>query len=101
MRNQARLHTSFLSSRDNEGDFLGGPAQLYAACLSSEGDQLSQWRGYAAGTGGYAIGIAKRALDHFTFGAWPNADSTLIQTAVAPSALRPERVSYDEQEATV
>lgn len=36
---------------------------IYAVCFSTEGDQLSQWRGYAGGAG-YALGIDLDLLTH-------------------------------------
>lgn len=32
-------------------------SQVYATCFSKNGDQLSQWRGYASNTTGYSIGF--------------------------------------------
>jgi hypothetical protein len=33
---------------------------FYAACFCEDGDLLSQWRGYAGGTGGYSLGFRTR-----------------------------------------
>jgi hypothetical protein len=35
---------------------------IYVACFSEEGDSLSQWRAYAGGEGGYAIGLTGLSL---------------------------------------
>jgi hypothetical protein len=35
---------------------------FYAACFSTEGDDLYQWRTYSASTGGYAIGFRTNEL---------------------------------------
>lgn len=37
---------------------------VHAACLSQQKDQLSQWRGYGANGGGYAIGISRDLLQN-------------------------------------
>jgi hypothetical protein len=47
-------------------EFYGEPVQVFAVCVSREGDLLSQWRGYAGGTGGYAIGFSRAVLEHHT-----------------------------------
>jgi len=80
--------------------YLGDPVQVFAACFSGESDELSQWRGYAGGTGGYAIGIARRTLDHFTF-ALPVTQSPLGPINGEPPSLMwpPRRVFYKENEA--
>lgn len=36
--------------------------ECFVCCLSENGDDLSQWRAYGAGEGGYAIGLSSRAL---------------------------------------
>ncbi len=36
--------------------------RVFAACLCKKGDLLSQWRGYAGGVGGYAIGFRTDVL---------------------------------------
>lgn len=36
--------------------------RCFAACFCEEGDLLSQWRGYAGGVGGFAIGFNSEAL---------------------------------------
>lgn len=80
-------------------DFYGEPVQVFAACLSSNGDQLSQWRGYAGGTGGYAIGISKFVLDHYCFvlPLDPSPGSLLLGQLPAQPPLA--KVSYDTAEA--
>ena len=40
--------------------------RAFASCFCSKGDLLSQWRGYAGGTGGFALGIDPTALDRHT-----------------------------------
>jgi hypothetical protein len=93
------LLTQFAKELEDR-NFLGEPVQLFAACLSSEGDQLSQWRGYAGGSGGYSIGIPKLALDHFSFAFPLHPSAGLIAMGEQPALLRaPVKVSYDEPEA--
>lgn len=38
------------------------PSDVFVACFSTEADDLSQWRGYSGGEGGFAIGFGCRAL---------------------------------------
>lgn len=38
------------------------PWQCFASCFCVDGDLLSQWRGYAGGTGGFAIGFSTDGL---------------------------------------
>ncbi|WP_131820957.1 DUF2971 domain-containing protein, partial [Mycobacterium intracellulare] len=40
---------------------------IHAACFCEDGDLLSQWRGYGANGGGYAIGIPRELLANSTF----------------------------------
>lgn len=89
-----------LARRLKNGGFLGDPVQVFAVCFSGEHDELSQWRGYAGGTGGYAIGFAKHTLDHFTF-ALPFGQEPLGPiNGEPPSLMRgPQRVLYTESEA--
>ncbi|MCR8899808.1 DUF2971 domain-containing protein [Gordonia sp. GONU] len=47
--------------------FLPDPAQVFAASFSTQSDDLSQWRGYAGGAGGFAIGIPKVVLRDHTY----------------------------------
>lgn len=46
---------------------LEWPRRVFAACFCADGDLLSQWRGYAGGTGGFAIGVDRDALESRTF----------------------------------
>ncbi|OCB32813.1 hypothetical protein A5676_04440 [Mycobacterium malmoense] len=45
---------------------LDWPRRCLAACFCAKGDLLSQWRGYAGGTGGFAIGIDRDGLESRT-----------------------------------
>lgn len=89
-----------LAQRIEDGAILGGPVQVFSVCFSGEDDELSQWRGYAGGTGGYAIGFAKRTLDHFTF-ALPVGQKPLGPiNGEPPSPMNgPQRVLYTATEA--
>lgn len=42
---------------------LQWPRRCFAACFCAEGDLLSQWRGYAGGTGGFALGVNREVLE--------------------------------------
>lgn len=39
-----------------------GNLRCFAACFCESGDLLSQWRGYAGGVGGFAVGFSRDAL---------------------------------------
>jgi len=60
--------------------------RCFAICLCTNGDLLSQWRGYAGGTGGFAIGfpaeIVSRACAF-------HPQSTAMGTTPFPMNLRP------------
>lgn len=51
---------------------VGGEARCYAACFCAEGDVLSQWRGYAGGTGGFAIGFDWESVAGHTYAFHPH-----------------------------
>jgi hypothetical protein len=42
---------------------LEWPVTCFATCFSADGDLLSQWRGYAGGTGGFALGLDRDGLE--------------------------------------
>lgn len=44
-------------------DVFEWPTRYFASCFCEEGDLLSQWRGYGGGTGGFAIGLSREALE--------------------------------------
>ncbi len=46
----------------NSDDVFDYPMRCFAACFCEDGDLLSQWRGYAKGVGGFAIGFDRDAL---------------------------------------
>ncbi|WP_100495295.1 DUF2971 domain-containing protein [Mycobacteroides abscessus] len=46
----------FLAS-DTVSSALDWPYRCLATCFCADGDLLSQWRGYAGGTGGFALGL--------------------------------------------
>jgi Protein of unknown function (DUF2971) len=64
----------------NEFDWL---SDVYITCFCEDGDLLSQWRGYGAMGGGYAIGFEAKLLE----------DCTPLREA---STLRLRRAMYDE-----
>jgi hypothetical protein len=45
----------FVLSGDSSSSALG--SNVFVACLTEKEDDLSQWRGYAGGEGGYAVGF--------------------------------------------
>lgn len=67
------------------------PIAVHAACFCEDGDLLSQWRGYGANGGGYAIGFRKKVLESFTV----RFQSTLA--GVMPMLVK---IAYGEAAAT-
>jgi hypothetical protein len=49
------------------------PYRAYAACFCSNGDLLSQWRAYAGGTSGFALGFKTELVEHIPFGDYLHA----------------------------
>jgi hypothetical protein len=65
--------------------------RCFAACLCESGDLVSQWQGYAGGTGGYAIGFSRDALAEHSFAFHP--ETTVLGNTPFPAGLR--RMAYD------
>ncbi|MFK3672422.1 DUF2971 domain-containing protein [Leifsonia aquatica] len=70
--------------------------RAYAACFCDDGDQLSQWRGYAGGTSGFALGFDRSKIDQLAIGAGVGAklgrvhygvEAPEIETLVAELAM--------------
>jgi hypothetical protein len=57
----ALLREYILSTTEHQSRGHAPKKRHYLACFSEHGDSLSQWRGYARGIGGYALGFA---MDH-------------------------------------
>ena len=78
---------------DAEG-ILEWPRRCFAACFCADGDLLSQWRGYAGGTGGYAIGIDRDGLASRTYAIhrtrWPGDRPLPTRTILRPVAYGEE-----------
>jgi hypothetical protein len=51
-----------LASIFSSDEVFDYPLRCFASCFCARGDLLSQWRGYAGGAGGYAIGFSRDAL---------------------------------------
>jgi hypothetical protein len=64
------------------------PVHVFVACFCEDGDLLSQWRGYASGSG-YALGLDSSALDRAALGYMPDQE-----VPVRVVGLR--RVSYGD-----
>lgn len=67
------------------------PWQCFVACFCADGDLLSQWNGYAGGTGGYSIGFPTTTLAHHT-NEIQLAANGMIYDMESPTKL--ERVQY-------
>ncbi|WP_319617733.1 DUF2971 domain-containing protein [Rhodococcus opacus] len=70
--------------------------RCFATCLCEKGNLLSQWRGYAGGVGGYAVGFSWESIALNTWAFHP--ETTAMGTGTVPATLR--RVVYGEDEAT-
>lgn len=84
-----------LADEFDSAEAYGEPVQMFAACLTENGDQLNQWRGYAGGMGGYSIGINRIALNHFTFAMPVSPNRGQVELGKLPNELGPQQVSYD------
>jgi hypothetical protein len=87
-----RLATAF-----SNPDVFAWKLRCFAVCFCESGDLLSQWRGYAGGVGGYAIGFSWDAVAEHSFAFHP--ETTVNGTAPFPAWLR--QVSYDTPAAEV
>jgi Protein of unknown function (DUF2971) len=56
-----------LASIFSSDDVFDYPMRCFAACFCERGDLLSQWRGYAEGVGGFAIGFDRDALQNRSY----------------------------------
>lgn len=77
---------------------LPDPAQVFAASFTTEPDDLSQWRGYAGGTGGFAIGIPREVLENHTFPMfnWPEPENPRLDSVISfPADGDVVEVSYE------
>jgi hypothetical protein len=66
LSNNARQACVGLATFFSQDDVFDWHLGCFATCFCEKGDLLSQWRGYAGGTGGFAIGISRDALAHRT-----------------------------------
>ena len=53
--------------RSNGQPVSGSSRRVFVTCFSSEHDSLSQWRGYGAHGGGYAIGFDRNKMSRFRY----------------------------------
>jgi Protein of unknown function (DUF2971) len=77
------------------------PSQaIYVACFCSDGDLLSQWRGYGS-AGGFAIGLDRCALENLApiSGHGPFIDLPHHKQPTAPVEMTLTNVAYGPQEA--
>jgi hypothetical protein len=65
-------------------DVFNWDLRCFAACLCSDGDLLSQWRGYAAGVGGYAIGFTRDVLENHSISLPPHYMTVATQPQLKP-----------------
>ncbi|BBZ15904.1 DUF2971 domain-containing protein [Mycolicibacterium gadium] len=72
---------------------LDWPVSCYATSFCVKGDLLSQWRGYAGGTGGFALGLDRDGLENRSYSIgrdrWPGDRE-------APAKVTLKRVVYGE-----
>lgn len=93
---QAGLLTDLANGLERS-EYRPDPAQVFAACFSVEGDDLSQWRGYAGGTGGFAIGIPREVLANHTFPLF-NLPEPIPASLAYPPAVELVKVSYESDD---
>ena len=73
-------------------NFMEESGAIYVTCFCEEGDLLSQWRGYAAGVGGFALGfrVAEEDFD-------PGVDTELDMLGGTTSRVRLIKVAYSHE----
>lgn len=81
-----------LATAFSNPDVFAWKLRCFAAAFCASGDLLSQWRGYAGGVGGFAIGFSWDALAEHSFAFHPEA--TVAGTTPFPAWLR--QVLYDK-----
>jgi len=69
--------------------------RCFATCFCKKGNLLSQWRGYAGGVGGYAVGFSGESIALNTWAFHP--ETTAMGTGTVRASLR--EVVYGEEEA--
>lgn len=74
---------------------LDWPLRCFATSFCADGDLLSQWRGYAGGVGGYAIGFSRAAVERAC--AFHPKSTALGNT---PFPARLQRVIYGREAAS-
>ena len=84
----------------NPEDTLDWPRRCFATCFCSKGDLLSQWRGYAGGTGGFAIGFSQEALRGRTYAFHPHRGPDMVALTSDP-ILRPVAYGRDAGAAAI
>ena len=57
----------------SRADVFDWDLKCFAACFCDDGDLCSQWRGYAGGAGGFAIGFNRNALEERSYALPPNS----------------------------
>jgi Protein of unknown function (DUF2971) len=62
----AELPAIFLDANRALLESFTGTFGVYVACFCTDGDRLSQWRGYPADGGGFALGFAPEPMRHET-----------------------------------
>jgi hypothetical protein len=92
IRPNVRALVQRLADTVNDPYLFGlGNLRCFAACFCKSGDLLSQWRGYAGGVGGFALGFTRDALTKHSYVLTHDA-----QGGVAPLAVLKPVVYGDE-----
>jgi hypothetical protein len=79
----------------DEGHFWEWPLRCFASCFCQEGDLLSQWRGYAGGVGGFALGVSRDGLTSRSYVFDRLSEPPPFNS---PSSAALSRVVYGEEE---
>ena len=69
--------TNFVGLLSGGPEALGDDMHAFVACFSEDPDSLSQWRGYANGTNGFAIGFSREVLERASEGTESTPDFAL------------------------
>lgn len=87
-----------LADRLSQGLFAPDARHLraFAACFCADGDLLSQWRGYAGGVGGYAIGFPTEILEFRAWAILPRPSQMALTTRAPALPVR-----YGHEQAVV
>ena len=77
----------------SDEDVLSWDLRCFVACFSESGDSVSQWKSYAGGPDGYALGFSWEALAEHSFAFHPGT-TVMGNNTYFPAGLR--QMAYGE-----